>query len=106
MAEQEVIDAVRLLLGPESVAEGWTDEKIGAMLDAGQDSEDVALGYWEFKAARTTTLVNVSESGSSRSLGDIHKNSLKMVEYYRGLKNKEDAVETRVVTSTRPIRRV
>ena len=73
MAEQEVIDAVRLLLGPNSVGEGWTDEKTGALLDAGEDPEDIALSYWEFAAARTTTLVNVSESGSSRSLGDIHK---------------------------------
>lgn len=108
MATQEEIDAVLESFAPGAGAEGWDEARVNAMLDAGMKPDDIALEYWETRMARTSTLVNVSESGSSRSLSDIYTNALKMAEYYRKKKaDEDDEVIAKVRGArTRSIRRV
>jgi hypothetical protein len=90
MAAAEEIAEVRGMLGPNSVAEGWTDERIGAELDAGDSPNTIARKYWESRMASTTNLADVSESGSSRRLQQIFSNNQSMAAYFRGREAAED----------------
>lgn len=51
---------------------GWDDTAIEARLDAGAIKERVVATYWRQRASAAITLVNVSESGSSRGLESIY----------------------------------
>lgn len=58
---------------------------------------------WNERAASLVGLVNVSESGSSRSLGDMHKNALAMAAHFRKLAETDEApVDTTRFATTRP----
>ena len=77
MADQALIDTLKLM----APAGAHTDADLGTMIDdVGLESSAARL--WEESATQTASLVNVSESGSSRSLGDIHKNALAMAKHY------------------------
>lgn len=82
MADADQIAQVAELLPAEATTEGWTDEKIGVILDAGNTVNKAILRYWQSKAARTAHLVSISESGSSRDLSTIHSNATRMVSYW------------------------
>lgn len=78
MATSEAIAALRLLIA-EPTDEMYEDEMLGAALDLlGGSQEMAAASIWTQKAASYATLVDVSESGSSRKLSDLHKNALAM----------------------------
>lgn len=81
MASAEDVLRLRRMVG-EPGTETYTDEALLALLAADPSPESVASGIWQEKAARYADLVNVSESGSSRSLSDLHKNALRFAEYY------------------------
>lgn len=82
MATPDQIAALRLLIAePDETT--YTDADLGAALDAAEGNDDaVASDIWTQKAASYATMVNVSESGSSRSLGDLHKNALAMAKQF------------------------
>lgn len=61
------------------------------MIDRLVDLNLVAAEAWTIRAGRYHALVNTSESGSSRSMGDLYKNALAMAAMYRGLYDKENA---------------
>jgi hypothetical protein len=83
MASAEEITAFRLLIAePDNVAP-YTDEALSAALDSAESAEDLAARVWTQKAASYAALVNVSESGSSRNLGDLSKNALAMAAQFR-----------------------
>lgn len=106
MADQEAIDAIRSMLGPNSVAEGWTDEEIGAMLDAGESPNTIARKYWESRMSVSSDLADVAESGSSRRLSQIFTNKQAMAAYYRGAEQAEDPTNQPGASASREIRRV
>jgi hypothetical protein len=81
MASAEDVLRLRRMVG-EPGTETYTDEALSALLDGNPSVESVAAGIWQEKAARYADLVNVSESGSSRSLSDLHKNALRFADYY------------------------
>lgn len=84
MATSEQIEALRLLLGG---ANDLSDTEMGQIIDYNLEDMDASAAYvWEIRAAKYHGLVNVSESGSSRSLGDMYKNAINMALYYRGKK--------------------
>ncbi len=66
----------------------YDDTQLSDMIDQ-VGLELAAAGIWEWKAAKYASLVNVSESGSSRNLGDAHKNALSMAGYFK--KKSQDA---------------
>lgn len=106
MADQADIDTVKDQIGPNATAEGWDDTKIGQKLDDGLSVDEVTLMYWEGRIARTSTMVDVSENGSSRALGTVFSNALQTAQFYRDRVNAEDVVETVRPVRTRSINRI
>lgn len=76
--EAEIQEARRRTDG----AEGQTDREISDFLDRGNTVFDFARLHWEGMAATFSTLTDVSESGSSRKLSDLHKNALTMAKHF------------------------
>lgn len=101
MASEADIIIVRDNLGPDSLAEDWSDFKIGLLLDSGMSTTAVIRQYWNFRAASTAAFVNISESGSSRSLSDVHKQALDMLKYWDARLAEENAPETPVTSDGR-----
>lgn len=87
MATQAEIAELRDLIAEPDDSNGWTDERLGAYIDRAQTLNGAASAVWGSKAASLSTMVNVSESGSSRSLGDLFKNASAMRDYYKGLED-------------------
>lgn len=80
MAEQGDIDALKLLVGSELL----DDTALGKVLDLNENNYTLAAAQvWEIRAGKYSTLVDVTESGSSRALGKMHSNALEMAKFYR-----------------------
>lgn len=78
MATADEIAAFRLLIDEHEDKTPYSDQEISARLDAAVSKQALAAEIWMEKAAKYASLVNVSESGSSRNLSDLHKNALAM----------------------------
>lgn len=61
-------------------AETFTDEQLQQILLTQGDVKHAAVFVWRSMAASFSALVDVSESGSSRKLGDLHKQALTMAD--------------------------
>lgn len=81
MATPEEIAALRLLIA-EPDADTYSDEDLNARL-AGASEYSVAFDIWTEKAASAAGLVDMSEGGSSRKLGDVYEQALGMAEAMR-----------------------
>ena len=68
----------------------YDDTQLSALIDA-SSIYGVAEKLWREKAATLSTLVDVSESGSSRKLGDGYKNALAMAKSFKDLRDAETA---------------
>lgn len=82
MATADEIAEVREYVGEPGDANGWTAARIGVYVDREDDLFLAASAIWSAKAAGYADLVNVSESGSSRSMGQLIDNALKMAKEY------------------------
>lgn len=95
-----------VLVDPAGVVGGSTPpiERIRQLTDAGTDFSDAELqnvldrytnaltgvvdyqlaarDVWAFKAARYSKMMDVTESGSSRKMSDLHKNAIAMMNLY------------------------
>jgi hypothetical protein len=89
---EEVTQLRRLTTYTET--DPYDDPDLSAMIDV-LGLNKAAARLWNEQAASLAKLVNTSESGSSRSLGDAHKNALAMAKYFKGLAD-EAASETPV----------
>ena len=84
MATTAQIAEEREYIAEPGIENGWTDDRIAAYIDReGGDLYLAASAIWTAKAARYASLVNVSESGSSRSLGQLIDNANKMAAAYK-----------------------
>jgi hypothetical protein len=99
---QTPLQDVKDNLPPEASTQGWNDAKIQILLDAQVSLNRIMVTYWSSRAAATVNLVSVSESGSTRSLSDIHKQAVDMLKYWTDLLEKEETV-TPEEASIRPI---
>ena len=64
--------------------DSWSDTDLEDILTAnGADLRLAAASVYEMLAAQYSKMVNVSESGSSRNLGDLYKNAMAMAAAYR-----------------------
>ncbi len=95
------LEDVQNNLPPEAPTQGWTSEKVQTLVDAGTSLSRIMMTYWSFRAASLSKLVNVSESGSSRSLQDAYKNALDLLNYWT--KRATDEEKTEVDPAVRPI---
>lgn len=78
MASAEEIAALRLLIGqPDDVAP-YTDAELSDRIDETGDLDLLAYNIWTEKAASYSDVVDMTESGSSRSLSQLQKNALSM----------------------------
>ena len=103
MATQAEIIALKLLIGDTEL----TDAQLGQILDAAECANAAAATIWGQKAAGYAELVNISEAGSSRSMGSLHQNALNMAKYYAGLGCPgEDPPVAATRTQTRAIERL
>lgn len=104
MAEAAQIEMVKDLLPDSWEEDGWSEEKIGLYLDAEQSVNKVMALFWEGKSSKLYQLIDVSESGSSRSLSKIYDNARTLAEHYRNRAKEEreeakaDVDDSRVTT--------
>ena len=91
MATADEIAALRLLVA-EPDQETYTDEDLNERLEAGTSQYTVAFDIWTEKAAAAAGLVDMSEGGSSRKLGDVYEQALGMA----------DAMRERATSATSP----
>lgn len=86
MATPQAVQQLRRLIAEPDDSNGWDDTRLSELLDE-EDATvySAASQAWTQKAAEAATLVDVSESGSSRKLGDVRKNALEMAAHYSSL---------------------
>lgn len=95
MASSEELQALHDL-GPETEL---NDAELGALFDVlGMNATLARL--WETRAAKTATLVDTSESGSSRKMSDIHRNALAYATRYRAQAEAESPTPQASATAT------
>ena len=78
MATAEQIASFRLLIDEATDKAPYDDISLNTRLDAASSPQSLAREIWLEKAAKYASLVNVSESGSSRAMSDLHKNAIAM----------------------------
>jgi hypothetical protein len=75
------------------VGEGFSDIELGAILDRFKGDMDLATAeVWEIRAGQYSALVDMSESGSSRSMSQMYKNAIELARYFRK-KHDDDIVD-------------
>lgn len=84
MADPIDIARLRRLIGESDETE-WSDVVLAEIIDGAPDLNTAALEVWESKAAGAASLVDTTESGSSRKMSQLHDQALKMIAYFRGL---------------------
>lgn len=85
MATAEEIAAFRLLIDEHDDKLPYTDAALGSRMDIATSQQALAAQIWTEKAAALAALVDVSESGSSRSLGQLQDKALAMAKTFNGL---------------------
>jgi hypothetical protein len=95
MATPDQIAQVTELLPDAAASEGWDDDKIGTLIDAGNSNNQILMRYWESRAASTAHLISISEDGSSRDLSVIHSNAVAQVNYWANKVKFDDEVTDR-----------
>ena len=99
MATEQQIARLRQLVGDTTL----TDEQLGVIIDGATNFELAVAEVWQTLAAQYSTVTNLSEAGSSRSLGDLFKNAQAMATYYRGLGTPTEIAPTTGFSRTRAI---
>ena len=74
MASAADIASVQTFL--EGVDDAWDEAKIGSVLDAVGSVAKTMQAFWSARVNSTYQLVDVQESGSSRSLSGVYKNAM------------------------------
>jgi hypothetical protein len=85
MATEGQILTLRQMVNEDDECGGWDDEKLAAAIDGTDTLNAAAAQVWYLKAGQYASLVDVSESGSSRKLSDLRKNATEMGELYAGI---------------------
>lgn len=83
MATAAEIDRTRDYIAEPNDQNGWTDARIGQYIDEAASLYAAAAEIWSVKAAAYAALVDVAESGSSRSMGSLQAQALIMEKKYR-----------------------
>jgi len=94
MATEDQIRQLRQLINEPDDTNGWDDDKVAALVDGSETINAAASRGWYLKAGQFSTLVDVSESGSSRKLSDLRKNAQEMGALYAGMDTTGGAATT------------
>lgn len=85
MGNQDLINRLRRMTGEDDVSK-YTSTDMQIYLDeAGGDLNQAAATIWDEKASAYADLVNISESGSSRSNSDLFDHAVEQRKRYQGL---------------------
>lgn len=103
MAKHVEIQELRLAIGESRDEEPYTDRFLNDVIDDAGTVNAAAGRIWGHKAASFAGLVDVTESGSSRKLGDLYKNALAMQKTYEDKASEEAGVPVTKRATTRPI---
>lgn len=77
------VERLRTMVAEPDDTLPFTDAALQKYIDdAGADLNLAAANVWTAKAASAADLVDVSEGGSSRKLGDLHEQALAMASHY------------------------
>lgn len=98
MADESVVsEVIDLLPADAKVGDAiWDAAKVESLLDAGNSVNKLMARFWNAQAAATATMIDISESGSSRSLSTIHENAVRMARYWDDRLKAEEDAETAV----------
>ena len=94
MADEAAVAAILAELPDEADLFGVDASSVGILLDSGLSQNKATLATWRTVAAKSSTMANVSESGSSRDLGRIFDNAIRMIEHYQARVDAEDKLAT------------
>ena len=83
MATPEEIALVKSQIPEESDAYGFDDATITVMLDSGLSVTQTIQGVWTGISGKTSGMIDVQESGSSRALSQIHTNAQTMADWWK-----------------------
>lgn len=82
MASAAAIASLRLLIA-EPDQTRFTDQQLSDAIDAAAGNVNkAAYEVWVMKAASAADLVDMSEGGSSRKMGDLHEQALSMAAHF------------------------
>jgi len=83
VATAEQIAALRFLIAEPADSEVYTDAVLGSIIDAAaNDLNKSAYNVWVQKAAASAELVDISEGGSTRKMGDVYEQALAMANHF------------------------
>lgn len=108
LTEQQLAE-LREMVDEQGSDSPWSDDVLLALAedyatdDGAYDLRGFARYLWEKKAARLHSLVNVSESGSSRSLAQAFDHAIQMVKLFTDT-NSSSGTDTQYPQSTRIVR--
>lgn len=106
MATAQQIAALRLLIAEPNNVSPYDDVALGLLLDAGTNQYYIAADIWDQKAAGAAALVDVSEGGSTRKMGDVYEQYLGMASSMRARSNASNnppnGLGVRISRLTRP----
>lgn len=85
MATAQEIADFRLLIDEADDKLPYTDAALGTRLDVASSPQALASTIWTEKAAAYAALVDVSESGSSRALGQLQDKALAMAKTFNAM---------------------
>lgn len=78
MATQVDVDTLRRLIAESEDVAPYQDATLSARIDVSPNLNTLARDIWMEKAAAYAALVNTTEGGSSRNMGDLYKQALSM----------------------------
>lgn len=85
MATQADIATLRRLIAEAEDVAPYEDSTLGERIDTSGSLNALARDIWLEKAAAYAELVDTSEGGSSRKMGDLHEQALNMANYFSNL---------------------
>lgn len=101
MASAEDLANVRANTDTKSTDTGFDDVTVGALIDV-NGVVGATTEIWRRKVAQFSDKVSISEGGASRSLSDLAKNGMTILEYWE----KKLALDSKVTQPTSTVTRV
>lgn len=90
MADEAAVNAVLAQLPDEADIFGIDDSYISILIDSGLSETKVILSCWRAIAAKSSTVTDVQESGSSRDLSSIFQNARQMIDVWQARADDEE----------------
>lgn len=101
MALEADVISVKNNIPDDAEADGWDDDYISGLLDAGLTVTKATLSFWTARVGKYASLVDVSESGSSRQLSQLFTQAKETYQIWLDKSKLEDNPPVEVRTRAR-----